>query len=381
MIRRRFDGHTRAIGRIRWAGYAEELLDGGFLRGLSSHPTATGTTQAGQPPSPSRPSPAPPLFTEPLTFPSAAVSQTGAVGAEVERDTTVVLHGLLGNGRNLRTFVNTLFKRMVRERERQQPGALVEHQVLLMDLRHHGHTHAAGEYVPTTPDTLENCARDVFETLRAYGASEPSDAGQGEKPLRIIGHSLGGKVALAAAQIATEDAFKRPCQVWTLDSFPFSFDETHKRNELGVLKILETIEGVVQPLESREELYEILDGLGFQKNLQQWLASNLVGNPEEGYHWNFFLPGAFNLYRDYSRTDFTEMLRQKSDHSFGIVRALLSRGWDEESIGRLEQLRQESREAGLGTHIHELDKAGHWLHAQNPDGLVDLMIESRKLLQ
>jgi pimeloyl-ACP methyl ester carboxylesterase len=353
----------------RWAGYEEDLLGRRCLRGLSSSSSSSSSQ-------PTTSQTRPPLFTEPLTFSSAAVSQTGAVGAEVERDTTVVLHGLLGNGRNLRTFVNTLFKRMVRERERRQPDALVKHQVLLMDLRHHGHTHTAGEYVPTTPDTLENCAKEVFETLRANGL----EARQGEKPLRIIGHSLGGKVALAAAQIAMDGAFKLPCQIWTLDSFPFSFDETHKRNELGVLKILETIEGIVQPLESREELYEILDGMGFQKNLQDWLGSNLVGNPEEGYVWNFFLPGAFNLYRDYGRTDFTDMLRQKSDHSFGIVRALLSRGWDEDSIERLKLLGEASRVAGLGTHVYELDKAGHWLHAQNPNGLVDIMIDSQKLL-
>ena len=353
----------------RRAEYDGEPLRRGFLRALSSPSWPSSPSSQ---PTQTRP----PLFAERLDFTSAAVSQGGAVDAEVERDTTIVLHGLLGNGRNLRTFVNMLFKRMVRERERRQPDALFEHHVLLMDLRHHGHTHAAGEYIPSTPDTLENCAKDVFETLHAHG----SETGHSEKPLRIIGHSLGGKVALAAAQMALDDEYKRRCQVWTLDSFPFSFDETHKRNALGVLKILETIEGIVQRLESREELYEILDGLGFQNNLREWLGSNLVGNPEDGYVWNFFLPGAFNLYRDYARTDFTDMLRQKSDHSFGIVRALLSRGWDEESIGRLERLGEASRESGHNTHVYQLDKAGHWLHAQNPNGLVDLMIDSDKLL-
>jgi len=218
-----------------------------------------------------------PLHSETLEFTS---SRTGADG---ERDTTVVLHGLLGNGRNLRSFVNTLFKRMVREQERRDPDALVAHRVLLMDLRHHGHTHSKGAYVPTTPDTLENCARDVFETLQACDSEHSG-------PLRIIGHSLGGKVALAAAKLASEERGPS-CQIWTLDSFPFSFDETHTRNALGVLRILETIEGIVQPLESREELYEILDSVGFQMNLKEWLGSNLVGNPEDGYVWNFHLVG------------------------------------------------------------------------------------------
>ena len=346
----------------RWLESGHDILGDGYRRALSQWAQSAPAQRAA-------------LYTEPLKFTSTAVSQTGADGADIERQTTVVLHGLLGNGRNLRTFVNTLFKRVVQEQERRDPEALIEHQVLLMDLRHHGHTHADGKYIPSTPDTLENCAKDVFETLSAYDVGNENG-----RPLRIIGHSLGGKVALAAAQVASENKLEQPCQVWTLDSFPFSFDETHSRNALGVLKILETIEGIVQPLESREELYEILDSFGFQKNLQDWLGSNLVGNPEDGYVWNFHLPGAFNLYRDYSKADFTEFLRQKTDHSFGIVRALLSRGWDETSIARLEQLGRASKEKGHNTHVYELDKAGHWLHAQNPQGLVDLMIESQKLI-
>jgi len=168
--------------------------------------------------------------------------------------------------------------------------------------------------------------------------------------------------------------------VWTLDSFPFSFDETHKRNALGVLKILETIEGIVQPLESREELYEILESFGFQKNLQEWLGSNLVGDRESGYCWNFHLPGAFELYRDYSKTDFTDLLQERTDHTFGIVRALLSRGWDEESIERLNRLGRQSQQQGRTTRVYELDKAGHWLHSQNPKGLIELMIQSNQLM-
>jgi pimeloyl-ACP methyl ester carboxylesterase len=318
--------------------------------------------------SPSSTTTSPPLHVEELSFASTSVREGDVAASDIQQDTTVVLHGLLGNGRNLRSFVNTLFTRIVGEEERRGAPPS-QHKVLLMDLRHHGHTNA--KYHPQNADTLENTAKDVFDTLAVHDPSSTSS----NKPLRIIGHSLGGKVALAAAQLSRD-----PCQVWTLDSFPFSFDETHSRNALGVLKILETIEGIVQPLESRQELYEILDSFGFQKNLQEWLGSNLVGNPDEGYVWNFHLPGAFNLYRDYSRTDFTDLLHEKNDHSFGIVRALLSRGWDEESIRRLESLGKVSQERGHNTHVYELDNAGHWLHAQNPQGLVNLMIDSDKFI-
>lgn len=292
------------------------------------------------------------LFVETLQFSSPKLTNEIS---DIKEETTVVLHGLLGTGRNLRTFVNMLFNTAV-----AQEGVHQRHKVMLMDLRHHGNTNAI--YSPKTDDTLENAARDVLDALHVNGTGS-------EKSVRIIGHSLGGKVALAAAGIS-----QIPCQVWTLDSFPFSFDETSKRNALGVLKVLETIEGIVQPLETREELYEILENHGFEKNVQQWLGSNLVGDNDSGYVWNFHIPGVFNLYRDYSKSDYSDLLHDTRDHIIGIVRALLSRGWDENSIDKLEKIsRQEN-----GTDVYELDNAGHWLHAQNPKGLVELMLSSNK---
>jgi pimeloyl-ACP methyl ester carboxylesterase len=265
---------------------------------------------------------------------------------------SVVLHGLLGTGRNLRGFINMLFKDHISRTDG------IKHKVFLMDLRHHGKSNAI--YNPSDADTLENAAKDVLETIKHIHPG-PVD--------RIIGHSLGGKVALESAKQMDD----QPCQVWTLDSFPFSFDESSKRNALGVLKVLETIEGIVQPLESREELYEILDNFGFSKSLQQWLGSNLVGNQDEGYVWNFHIPGAFDLYRDYSRSDFSDFLSSPGHHSFNLIRALQSGGWDGESIEKLQKLHKIKGIDGGGTHVHELDNAGHWLHAENPQGLCQLM--------
>lgn len=288
----------------------------------------------------------PPLFVESLEF------SKGNDGQDHRESVTVVLHGLLGTGRNLRGFINMLFKDYVSRTDG------IKHKVFLMDLRHHGKSNAI--YNPNDADTLENAAKDVLETMN-YVYPGPFD--------RIIGHSLGGKVALESAKQMDD----QPCQVWTLDSFPFSFDESSKRNALGVLKVLETIEGIVQPLESREELYEILDNFGFSRSLQQWLGSNLVGNQDEGYVWNFHIPGAFDLYRDYSRSDFSDFLSSPRHHSLNLIRALQSGGWDEDSIEKLYKLHKIKGVDGGGTHVHELDNAGHWLHAENPQGLCKLM--------
>lgn len=80
----------------------------------------------------------------------------------------VCLHGFLGSGDNLWPLADRL-----------KDG----HRSLLMDLRGHGKSPHGRPY------TLEGMADDVAETLRAEGIPQAD----------VIGHSLGGKVAMALA--------------------------------------------------------------------------------------------------------------------------------------------------------------------------------------
>lgn len=81
----------------------------------------------------------------------------------------VLLHGLFGAARNW----GAIQKRL----------AASGHRVLAMDLRNHGVS-------PSAPGmTYAAMADDVAETLAARGAA----------PARVVGHSMGGKVAMALA--------------------------------------------------------------------------------------------------------------------------------------------------------------------------------------
>ncbi|MBV9539167.1 MAG: alpha/beta fold hydrolase [Acidisphaera sp.] len=80
----------------------------------------------------------------------------------------VLLHGLFGRARNFGTIQKRLAARF---------------RVLALDLRNHGDS-------PRAPlMTYEAMAEDVLETLRAAGAL----------PASVLGHSMGGKVAMMAA--------------------------------------------------------------------------------------------------------------------------------------------------------------------------------------
>lgn len=79
------------------------------------------------------------------------------------------LHGLLGAGQNFGAIQKALAAR--------------GHRVLALDLRNHG----ASPHAPTM--SYEEMAEDVAETLRDAGAW----------PCAVVGHSMGGKVAMALA--------------------------------------------------------------------------------------------------------------------------------------------------------------------------------------
>ena len=80
----------------------------------------------------------------------------------------VILHGLLGSGRNWTSFARQLSAR---------------HRVLSLDLRNHGRS-------PWFPEmTYQDMARDVIELLEAQGLG----------PVRLMGHSMGGKAAMVVA--------------------------------------------------------------------------------------------------------------------------------------------------------------------------------------
>jgi pimeloyl-ACP methyl ester carboxylesterase len=85
----------------------------------------------------------------------------------------VFLHGLFGNARNFGTFQRALAGRF---------------RVIALDMRNHGAS-------PHAPDMrYPVLAGDVLETLEALGAL----------PAAVIGHSMGGKAAMAAALMRPE---------------------------------------------------------------------------------------------------------------------------------------------------------------------------------
>jgi len=239
-----------------------------------------------------------------------------------------VLHGIYGAGRNWATFARAVVE------ERHEWGAV------LVDLRLHGHSL---EFEP--PHTLAACVHDLVELARLTG----------RPPAAVLGHSFGGKVALMAASALG------PSQVWVIDSTPSR--RTPGGSAQRMLRILERHPG---PFETRAEAIAVLEAEGWSAHVAQWMATNLVSS-ERGYVWRFDLAGIASLLEDFFRRDLWDVVEAPP----GGTEVHLVRASESDVMPAAELERARALVSGR-TFGHELH-GGHWLHVDNPGGLLALV--------
>lgn len=259
------------------------------------------------------------------------------------RATALVLHGILGSARNLRTFAGLLTARV--------PGL----QIVLVDLRNHGDSAGA-----PPPHTLQACADDLQRLCRHLGL----------RPEAVIGHSFGGKVAMQLA-------FQRPeglRQVWVLDATPDARPGLDDRPH-DVERVVAILHDVPQPLPNRAAVVEALRARGLSDEVAQWMTTGVKPAPEGGLVWKFDLPAVEQMLDSYFRADFWGLLQSPPPGmAFDVVRAERSDRWTPEIVQRFATLDP------TRVRLHLLRDAGHWLHVDQPQALADLLAPSLQAL-
>jgi esterase len=248
-----------------------------------------------------------------------------------------LLHGVFGSRRNWRS--------MARNLQARHP----EWTVVSVDLRHHGESAGA-----PGPSDLSAAADD----LARLGAH------LGRHPDVVSGHSFGGKVALAYLERHPRDL----SQVWVLDT---PLGPGHRpnspRSDGEVSRVIDVLRTLPGPFRHRAEAQVSLRERGLPPGLAAWLASDLAPDGEGKHHWRFELEGIAALLESYWATDFHPFLA-RPPASVEVVIADQSDRWTPAETARLE--RTSSTSAHL--RVHHLPDAGHWLHVDDPQGLLRL---------
>lgn len=244
-----------------------------------------------------------------------------------------VLHGIYGAGRNWASLIRRLV------RERPEVGGV------LVDLREHGGSHG---FAP--PHTLAAAAADVAELAGALAV----------RPEGVLGHSFGGKVALQYAQ----DHPTGLRQVWVVDSTPSSREPSGSAWEM-----LERLRELPGPFETRNEVVQALRAKGIAAPVAQWMATN-VERANGSFRWRFDLDAVEALLRDFFRRDLWSAVEAPPDGlEVHIVKAEESSILSEDEVARVEAAGARSGRV----HLHRVG-GGHWVNADNPDALLELLL-------
>lgn len=248
------------------------------------------------------------------------------------------LHGILGSRGNLRSLARAFVS------ARAGWGAV------LVDLRKHGQSQDLDP-----PHTVEAAAND----LREIDLDAPVGA--------VIGHSFGGKVALAYAAAAPRELE----EVWILDSNPGA--RPTARGSEATLEVLSTLEALPRRWPSREAFVERIVEAGRGELLGGWLAMNLEREGDD-FELRLDLVAIRALLDDYFARDLWDVFESPpGDTEMHLVIGARSTVLDESDRQRAEEAARRSDRV----HVHTLD-AGHWLHVEAPDALAALLTAARR---
>jgi pimeloyl-ACP methyl ester carboxylesterase len=276
-------------------------------------------------------------MTDPLRLAARTVGDTGP--------RVVFVHGLFGQGRNWTTIARKL----------AEDG----HRVTLLDLPNHGHS-------PWTD-------RVDYGDMAEFVAAELALLGE---PVTLVGHSMGGKVAMLLA-------LRRPELLRALvvvDIAPTDYPETGGRTDdpdeeaspfAAFIAAMQSVD--LDQLDSRAEADAALKGAVRSTMVRSFLLQSLVRDgvgPDGGWRWRLNLE---TLARDLGE------LRRWPPPPPGATFAgpvLWIAGADSTYV--LDEDRPRMVELFPTTRLVRIKNAGHWVHSEQPEVFLETV---RRFLQ
>ncbi len=249
----------------------------------------------------------------------------------------LVLHGLLGRGSNWRTLTRALVE------------AHPSWGAALVDLRMHGDSQGF-----SAPHSVAAAAED----LDGVAGTLPGEV------QAVLGHSLGGKVALAYAARG-----KPLSHLILLDTNPGPRKEG--RGSETTREVLRALRSVRGPWPTREAFTSELEALGQPGALARWLAMNLL-RTEGGFRLGLELEAMEALLQDvFHRDDWALLESPPQGLRVAVVLGGRSRtveGGDKERLVRL------AAEGKLRLTV--LEGAGHWVQVDDAAGTLRAVSEA-----
>ncbi|KAK8965857.1 hypothetical protein KSP40_PGU013212 [Platanthera guangdongensis] len=244
-------------------------------------------------------------------------------------------------------------------------------QFLLVDLRCHGDSALIKK---REPHTVTSAALDVLQLVRRLRIT----------PRVLVGHSFGGKVVLSMVEQAAKP-LARPVRVWVLDATPGRV-RPGADGEDHPGELISFLQRMPKQVSSRQKVVSAIVQEGFSVDVAQWVVTSLkpMRNSKSGislgFSWVFDLNGISEMYKSYETANLwgiVENVPRGVHMNFLKAERSLHR-WALEDLQRIHAAEELASDQGGGVKMHVLEDAGHWVHADNPDGLFKILSKSFK---
>ncbi|PFG46036.1 esterase [Vibrio sp. ES.051] len=233
---------------------------------------------------------------------------------EGQGQTVVLIHGLFGSLSNLGLLARDLIK---------------DHSVISIDLRNHGLSFHSDTH------NYNEMAKDVAQLLQYLNVD----------PSIVIGHSMGGKVAMTLVEIAPELVK----QLVVLDMAPVAYTTNRHDNVFNGLHAV-----IKDSPANRQQAMDILAQHIDIDAVRQFLSKSLYKNGDK-MDWRFNVQNLFNNY--------TEIIGWQEIIPTEIP-TLFVKGGDSDYLMPEHQPAVQKQFKQAKAHI--IANTGHWLHAEKP---------------
>lgn len=238
----------------------------------------------------------------------------------------VILHGLFGSSDNWLTVSKAIVEK---------------YEVFLIDLRNHGQS------PHTSSHTYEEMAEDLAQFLIQNNLEK----------IILIGHSMGGKTAMAFAQKYPQKIEK----LIVVDISPRYYPPHHQR-ELDALHSLD-----LSKLQNRQEADEIMAKIIPELGVRQFLLKNLYRTEDGIFKWRMNLPV---LTSEINRIGDESLKNSKISIPTLFLRGENSNYISENDIKLIQTI-------FTNVQTRTISNAGHWIQAEQPkafqDGIFDFL--------
>lgn len=234
----------------------------------------------------------------------------------------VLVHGLFGSLENLGAVARFLAK---------------EYTVYSVDLPNHGRSpHVSGANL----ELMANSLRQWMDEQRL-------------DRVHLVGHSLGGKVAMELALQEPE----RIDRLVVIDIAPVGYPPRHDDVFAGLLAI------DPQAINSRKEADAVLSDHVQEPAVRTFLLKNLA-KTEEGFSWRVYLSDIHRCYPELIKGNRSGRFDRPVLFLKGAQSDYLTPAYKDEIVQRFADVQ-----------LRVVENTGHWLHAEKPELVSKLMLK------